>query len=202
MDGFALASLLDVVEQLGEERTRAILSRFLCPLNEDVQYFLHSRAIEFAKQGIAPTQLVFASYRGHLELVGYFTLTTKVLSVEKNKISKTLGKRIAKFGTLDRERSAYIIPAPLIAQLGKNYRDGIDTLITGDELLSFAVEKVATIQQAVGGKVVYLECEDQPRLLEFYRRNGFTPFGKRTLDREERERIPGHELIQLLRIIR
>ena len=47
-----------MIQELGEGRTKEILSEFSCPLNKDVEFFLHCKAIEFARQGIAQTQLV------------------------------------------------------------------------------------------------------------------------------------------------
>ena len=46
---------------------------------------------------------------------------------------------------------------PLIAQLGKNYQHGYNTLITGDELLKLACDKVKEIQLSLGGRFVYLD---------------------------------------------
>lgn len=63
MTGYGLVNLKDMVQELGEERTKEILSEFSCPMNKDVEFFLHCKAIEFAKQGIAQTQLVFTSYK-------------------------------------------------------------------------------------------------------------------------------------------
>ena len=63
--------------------------------------------------------------------------------------------------------------APLIAQLGKNYHEGMNHLITGDELLCLACEKISRIQLDLGGRFVYVECEDKPKLIDFYAANGF-----------------------------
>ncbi len=56
------------------------------------------------------------------------------------------------------------------------------------------------IHQIAGGKIVYLECEDKPRLVGFYSNNGFVTFGNRSLDRDETN-IGGEYLIQMLRYI-
>lgn len=63
MSGYSILSLIDMVEELGEDRCVEILSKFSCPHNADVERFLKSRsyAIEFAKQGISQTFLVYAS---------------------------------------------------------------------------------------------------------------------------------------------
>lgn len=77
MDGYVLISLNDLYQQCGEDGTKAILSDFSCPLNLDVEQFLHKSALEFAKQSIAKTHLVFAQYQNVPVLIGYFTLALK-----------------------------------------------------------------------------------------------------------------------------
>ena len=104
-------------------------------------------------------------------------------------------------GTFRPDTKEYIVPAPLIAQLGKNYADGNNYLISGDDLLQMATNKVKEIQNEIGGRFVYLECEEKEKLLSFYRRNGFTPFGRRKLDRDETD-LEGEYLIQLLKYLK
>ena len=55
MSGYKKILLSDMIEQLGEIETKTILSDFSCPLNKDVETFLRTKAIEFAKQRIAST---------------------------------------------------------------------------------------------------------------------------------------------------
>lgn len=62
-----------------------------------------------------------------------------------------------------------------------------------------ACEQVARAQECIGGKIVYLECEDKHKLIEFYKRNRFFQFGKRDLDADERDTLSGQHLIQMLR---
>ena len=133
-------------------------------------------------------------------LVGYFTLANKSFVVKKNnKISKTLLKRISKFGQYDDVLKQYMISSPLIAQLGKN--DEYKDLISGDILLAYACDTVRQAQALLGGRIVYLECEDKVRLLEFYRNNGFVDFGKRELEADEKDDLEGKCLIQLLKYL-
>ncbi len=132
--------------------------------------------------------------------MGYYTLATKAFNVTKSAISKSMSKRINKFATYDTDLKSYILPAPLIAQIGKNFTNNYNSLITGDELLSIAIDDVKVIHQIAGGKVVYLECEDKPRLIDFYSRNGFVSFGNRSLDKDETN-ISGEYLVQMLRYL-
>ncbi len=52
-------NILDIIEMYGEGSYKEILSTFICPFNMDVADFIHNKAIEFAKQRIAITFLVF-----------------------------------------------------------------------------------------------------------------------------------------------
>lgn len=200
MSGYKTVSLSEIVKEIGEDRAKKILSNFSCPLNKDIEYFLKHTALEMSKQGITPTHLVFAPYQGKYVLAGYFSLTMKYIVVLKSKVSGTCFKRIKKFGNTSADHKGCIIPAPLIAQLGKNYTNGYNKLISGSELLKLATDKVSIYQQQVGGKVVYLECEDNQKLIDFYNANGFIEFDRRAADKDELEYMNGKYYIQMLRI--
>lgn len=200
MDGYVKVSLSKLISQIGEDNVKNILSDFSCPINSDIETFLRKKAIEFEKQSISATHLIFTSYKSQNVLVGYYTLATKAFNVTKSAISKSMSKRINKFATYDTDLKSYILPAPLIAQIGKNFTNNYNSLITGAELLSIAIDDVKVIHQIAGGKVVYLECEDKPRLIDFYSRNGFVSFGNRSLDKDETD-ISGEYLVQMLRYL-
>lgn len=199
MSGYIQINLKDIIDELGEDRTKAILADFSCPANKDVEYFLKQKSIEFSKQGLASTFLVFTSYKKQNRIVGYYALATKTINIKKNILSKTLQKRVAKFCQHNSALKLYTTAAPLIAQLGKNYTDDLNKQITGDELLKMACDQVQFVQRIIGGKIVYLECEDNLKLKEFYEANGFVEFGRRHLDRDEEQYIDGHYLLQMLK---
>ena len=201
MTGYKIVNLKLMIDAVGEDTTKAVLSNFSCPLNKDVEDFLRIKAIDFAKQGFSQTHLVMASYRDKTVIAGYFTLANKYITVYAKKLSGTQKKRLAKFSIFDHQLRAYCLSAPLIAQLGKNYANGYDQLITGDELLYLACKKVAAIQMDLGGKFAYLECEDKPRLIEFYTQNGFCAFDRRRLDKDETG-LDGDYLVQMLKYIK
>lgn len=202
MAGYSILSLSDIIDEKGEDFCREILSFFSCPPNPDVEKFLTKRAaIDFAKQSIAQTFLVYASYKGKNELCGYFTIANKYIVVGSHSVSKTTARRLRKFAMPNISDDNLVIMAPLIAQLGKNYTNDYRKLITGDELLKMAIDKVSAAQRIIGGKVVYVECEDIDILKKFYQDNGFVIFGKRRLDKEERGEMNGSHLIQLLKYL-
>lgn len=201
MPEYKLINLQDIIEELGENRTKSILSEFICPENLDVQEFIHSKAIEFSKRGFAKTTLVFWVSADKKEkcLVGYFALSNKNITIKKKNVSKNIYKKIYQFSDNSEDDTCTIV-AILIGQLGKNYKDGNDTIIHGNELLQMAIDKIREAQNIIGGKFVYLECEDKEKLLKFYERNGFISFGKRNLDKDE-DNISGKYLIQMLKYL-
>ena len=202
MSGYIGINLRDILndDSLGESAAKSVLSSFSCPLNPDVEYFLRHTAIEFAKQSISSTYLIMASYKEEYVLCGYFTLANKVFCIEKDSLPNRSWKhRMSKFGQFDKAVQRYTISAPLIGQLGKNYTNGYNKLITGDELLKLALDKVREMQYIVGGKIVYLECEQKEKLIDFYQSNGFVNFGMRALDRDETDKLSCECLVQMLR---
>ncbi len=204
MTGYKIVNLKMMIEELGEDRAKAILSQFSCPLNKDVEQFLRTKAISFAKQGWAQTHLVMASYKEEPVLVGYYALANKHITISSKLFqsrSSGLRKRLNKFATFDAGIKSYILVAPLIAQLGKNYTSGYDSLISGDELLALACEKISQVQYDLGGRFAYVECEDKPQLVDFYSRNGFCEFDHRKLDADETEVMSGEYLVQMLKYI-
>lgn len=199
MTGFVDAKLSDLIEELGEERVKSFLSDFSCPINPDVEQFLVEKAVLFSKQHLSETYLVFASFRENPVLVGYYTIAPKYLHVKNmDGLSSQWKKRIRRFARLNTDINAYIFSAPLIGQLGKNYKYSEFGLISGDELLKMACDKIKRVHSIMGGQVAYLECEDVPKLREFYERNGFVCFQKRELERDEVDTLKGDYLLQYL----
>ncbi|MBQ9486784.1 MAG: hypothetical protein IJU91_03145, partial [Selenomonadaceae bacterium] len=192
----------DILRQKGQEKTREFLSKFSCPLNADVEDFIRNKAITFALQGLAAVWIVFASYKEKYVPVGYFALANKHFHIDTDKMNSKNRRQIQKFGTFDIGINKYIVSAPLIGQLGKNYHNDYNSLITGDELLDIACTTVKEAHWRIGGRLVYLECENIPSLINFYQRNGFFNFGRRNLDRAEKDKLKGDYLIQFFKSLR
>lgn len=145
----------------------------------DVEHFLHNKSIQFQKMGLAATHLVFSNYQNKQVLVGYFSLANKPISLKKSifkKLSNSQKKRFKNLGfTLGDIDQTYIVPANLVGQIGKNYnKKALQTKsISGDILLHLAEEKLEEVMLIVNGKYVWLECEPNDKLREFYARNGY-----------------------------
>ena len=196
---YKIINIKDICNSIGEDKTREILSGYKCDLNSDVEYFLKEKAIEFSKQDISRTFLVLSTYKGENVIVGYFAIASKATVVKKCVLSNTKKKRFLKYGEYNDEIKGYIVPLPLIGQLGKNYNNGYDKLITGDILLKMACSKVKETQNILGGKYVFLECEDNRALRDFYEANGFECFRNRVLEKSERNSNQPEYLLQMLK---
>ena len=121
---YKVVNLNYIISELGEEKSKQILSNFCCPKNKDVEDFIKLKSIEFSKQGLAGIHLVFSIIDDNLSLLGYFALSNKIISISSKSLSNTLKKRISKFATYDKETNTYILSSILIGQLGKNYNRG------------------------------------------------------------------------------
>ena len=182
--------------ELGEDELRQILSEFSCPVNRDVEQFLKKNSIEFTKKNQSVTYLVFSVIGG--ELLGYFTLALKPLTVRGETVSNTIKRKLLRVSELDEKLDTYTMSAYLIAQIGKNYSECGGKMITGAELLELAWDKIKATQYVFGGMVAFLEAENEEKLLSFYRDNRFSQFDTRLTASKQAE---PHELVQLLRLL-
>ena len=183
--------------ELGEDELFQILSEFSCEKNKDVERFAKNQSVEFAKKQQSVTYLVFLTEDA--ELVGYFAITIKPITVNAEPFSNTVRKKLARISELNELNHTYNLAAYLIAQLGKNYHNGANERITGEELLGLAMKQIKQLQYLAGGMVVFLETSNEEKLLSFYQAMGFQKFDSRL---SERAGYESHELVQLLKIIK
>ena len=182
--------------KLGESRLLQVLSGFSCLRNPDVERFLKKSSVEFTKKNQSVTYLVFDI--SSMVLAGYFTLALKPLTVRGETVSNTVKKKLLRVSEWDELSDTYTMSAYLIAQLGKNFTNGADQKITGEELLALAWDKIKEIQYLGGGVVTFLEAENEEKLLSFYRDNRFSQFDTRQTASDTDE---AHELVQLFRLL-
>ena len=122
---FVQIKLNELIEAIGEEKVKSILSSFVCPLNKDVEDFLRNKAIVFSARNFAKTNLVFweTDDKKAMELVGYYAIASKVICIDRGSVSSREARKLGKF--------------------------------------------------------VYLECEEEEKLIRFYEKNKFKVFGRR-----------------------
>lgn len=177
--GLSTLNINDMVEQLGLDEVNKILLSYSCPINTEIEVFVHSKAVLFAKQKLSVTYLVFNESS---DFVGFFALAGKIMTISSDRLSKSLQKKICRYGLCCTKGCNLQSFAYLIAQFGKNYSLPNDKRITGNELMGCAFDALHDIQHRLGGGLSFLECEEKPDLLNFYQNdnNRFTIAGERT----------------------
>lgn len=198
-DDFLILNIREYLRQgeNGEDMLGQVFSTFSCEKNTDVERFLVQQSIEFTNKNQSVTYIVITPEYG--QLVGYFTITIKPITINADSFSNRIKKKIARVSEQDAVNGNYSLSAYLIAQLGKNYKDGANKAITGEQLLGLAIEKVKELQYMAGGMVVFLETEDEEKLLHFYEvENGFKRFDTKEVKSGTDN---AHTLTQLLKVL-
>lgn len=185
-----------MLKAIGEEELLRLLSDFSCPLNREVEDFVRNKSIDFAQRKLSITYLVMKrTNEAKNILVGIYTLSHKAIKIADSNISNTTRKKLLRYATLDKDTNKYNISAFLIAQFGKNNAVPKKYSITGNELMDLTFELLKHVQYCVGGGVVYLDCENVVKVLDFYQNgcNRFKIFGERESDVDQKR------YLQLLR---
>ena len=165
-------SLYDLINQkVGEKAIKEILSDFSCPLNEDVDYFIHYKAYDFERVGLARTYLVYALIDDKPILVAFYSLGQSNVVISED-LSKNMKKKI--FGTTyPRGKN---IKTLLIGQLSKNFYNGYNQYIAGDILMGLVFEKIKEIHLLFPSVVIHIDCRNDIHLKRFYEKMGFQLF--------------------------
>lgn len=159
-----IVQLYDLIHEFGEESVQNdFLADFSCPLNRDVEIFLKQKAILFEKMDKSRSYIVICVSGDVMKILGYFSLTSREIQFADDISAKTKKKML---GTGFEANGK--ISGILIGQLAKNFNDNNNILMTGKELFELAIHKVLQANRYIGGRVVYLECEDNPKLIKFY----------------------------------
>ena len=182
---YHITNILEMLEdesgKYSEEResdVRNLIDSFSCPLNAEIEYFLHHNAIEFAKRKQCITYFV-RDFNG--ELVAYYALTHKAVEINASHLSKTVNRGIASHAEQSLDTGIFNASAFLLAQFGKNGAYNGELNISGSDLMNCVLDSLCAAQHLVGGGIVYLECEDAPKLIAFCTSdtNRFREFGTR-----------------------
>lgn len=178
-------SLTDMIRSIpNEEDINKLLFSFVTIKKQDscgaddVEHFLHSKALQFEKMDLARTYLVLSTYKGKQILVGYFSISNKPLTISKKqfcKLSVSLQKKLMGFGNKT-EQSAYVVKSYLLGQLGKNFSEESRkaNCCSGSDLLYIAYKKIRDAYKILGGRILYLECENNDKVIRFYQSHGFS----------------------------
>lgn len=158
--------------------------------NRDVELFLNEKALQSSKLCTSSTYLVAEEF----DLVGYFTLATKMLTLRLGNLSSTQSKVIKRFVSLDSDTNTYRLPAILLAQFGRNFSDN-SASIAGKKLMEIALEHITRVVSLSSGKIAFLECEPKKKLIAFYKNCGFRLLDNIVYSKDKKE------LVQMFRVI-
>lgn len=172
---YEVVALSTLLTKYDSQNIRKVFDSFESP-DKDIEIFLKEKAISFEKVGISRSTLIFSDYKGQLVLVGFFSISSKPLSIGKKnwkKLSNTVKRKLAPMGYKS-EIENYIISSILLGQISKNFKYKSLNLISGSDLLSLAYENIKKVWEYSGGNVLYLEALNEPHIREFYINNGFS----------------------------
>ena len=187
-------NILDIIENGGEAAIQEDLSAFSSPANPEIEDFIQSKAIDFAKRKLSITYLLTDVEDG--QLLGYFTLTHKAIDINGSMLSNSAKKKLLRHAHYDQDTGIYTASAFLLAQFGKNHAIDQGKRITGKEMMEYAIDILTDIQHRIGGGVVYLDAEDRTKLRAFYETEAnFKLFGERLSETD------GIKYLQYMRLL-
>lgn len=174
-----LIPLQTLIKQLIEDKDllQGLLSSFVCEKDADIELFLHSKSIEFENISKARTYFLCDQKKletGEFSILGYFAVSLKVL-ILPDEMSVRARKEIDGYRGKIHGMPIREIPCFLIGQLAKNSNVNTEE-ITGKMLLDEAYAVIYSAMSSVGGRYVMIECQDNEKLLKFYKDNGFEEF--------------------------
>lgn len=173
---FRKISLQSLLKQIKDTKKikENVLNTFNGRGKSEVSDFLHNKSIDYEQRSLSSTYLI---YNDRSQLVGYFTISNKGLIISKENYEKLLKKQQKKLSFNGRklENGDYIVNSFLLGQLGKNFNKNIleEDKIKGVELLTIAYNLLIEIKNLINVKYLWIECEDNKKLLDFYSNFGF-----------------------------
>ena len=175
---FTLA-LKEIMNELEDDKLKNLLSSFSCAYDEDIQNFLHNRAVEFERLSKSRTYLIVSEEQfenpeiafDEFTIYGYISLAVKVFTVPEE-TSNRQRQQLDGFSAKEHGKQISNFPCYLIGQLARNSNVPKES-ISGAELLNFAYDIIAISVDAVGGRNILVECHNNKKLVQFYLDNEF-----------------------------
>ena len=157
--------LMDLLAENSTNQVKKLLKTFSCKINNDLQDFLHNKAITFERNLRSRTYLY--ANNENKGIVVYFTLAINYLETDKFK-SEIIQILSGYASYIDKTNA---IPCYLIGQLAisDEYRkQGI-----GNFLLTDALKIADNAQTSFGGRFVLIDSVNNDKVINFYEQNSF-----------------------------
>lgn len=153
-----------------EERLGSLFKTFTCSKNKDVEDFLHNKAIKFELENKSRTYLIF-SLTG--EIMGYFSIAIKPVILDKRKHSYQRHREEMRVHRISKDDKRHdVITTFLIGQIGRDDRFKSSS-INLVEILSLVFEKINEVIRLIGGHILLIEVDNNPKLVSLYEDVGF-----------------------------
>ena len=178
--------LYDLLKIDGGEDFFSAVSNSFESKNADVENFLRNKAVAATRLNAAATYLVVSYDDKNFDILGYFSLATKMLTLRNSALASKERRAISRFGYFDESSQSYNLPAILIAQFGRNFNEKSKS-IKGAALMDIAIKQVENILNLTSGKAVFLECEQHKKLIDFYAENGFQSLNNTIISRNNKK---------------
>lgn len=191
-NSFEIIRLFELLDMEGGEELFTKMASSFSSINKDVEQFFKEKAIQSCRLNTSSTYIV-VSTDGVLEVLGYFTLASKMLTIKTNSLSKTEQKQISRFGYYDEDSQSYKVPAILIAQFSKNFSSNIR--LNASDLMDIVLKQVKNVLNLTSGKTVFLECEKIKKLTDFYESQHFKFLDNEILSKNNKEMLQMYRLI-------
>lgn len=137
-----------------------------------MEYFIKNKAYDFERIGLARTYLITYDVSDtESKIVAIYVLGMSNVEINEK---FTTSDRKALFGTT--YPLGKNVKTLLIGQLAKNYAEGNDKYITGDLLMKYVFMKIKEVHRMFPSVVTHIDCDDHPKLRNFYEKNGFRLF--------------------------
>ena len=191
-NSFEIIHLFELLSMEGGESLFKEMADSFSSINKDVEIFFKEKAVQSCKLNTSSTYIIVSTNR-NLEVLGYFTLATKMLTIKLSTLSKSEQKTINRYGYYDEDSDSLKIPAILIAQLSRNF--SLKIILSGSDLMDIILKQVKSILNLTSGKTVFLECEKIKNLTDFYESQHFKFLDTKLLSKDSKELIQMYRLI-------
>ena len=141
------------------------LNSFQCSLSRDVEGLLKKKALLFDQTHNARTYLLTDNSTD--AILAYFSLSFKEIDVATS-VSKTTRKKLDGLNKHTEKIRSF-----LIGQFGKNFNIP-DNPVNASIIFEEICDVLGNVQDDIGGRSIFLECEDNTKIIGLYKKLGFS----------------------------
>jgi hypothetical protein len=147
-----------------------LLYSFKCSKDNDIEKFVHNKALRFEKTGKSRTYLILDNTKA-MRLLAIFSLSIKSLTIPETLSNSQRKKLDGKYTRCDEHKAGF-----LIGQLAKN--ENFQNEISGIYIMEEVMKVIFNAKKIIGGTFVYAECKDIAKVIKYYTDNGFIEFSE------------------------